>query len=77
MLLRSGQEVMLADEPREFAAAIAQVYSDKELWQQLSDNAYKHIKEHFSPEVVNEQLAKALAELIHGVDTQCQPHCGK
>lgn len=66
MRLRSGQEALIADDPQEFAAAIAKVYRDRELWRRLSDNGYKHIEEHFSPEIVNEQLAKVLGELGHG-----------
>jgi hypothetical protein len=32
----------------------------------MSDNGYKHIEEHFSPEIVNKQVAQVLGELGHG-----------
>ena len=47
-----GEHALVADEPRDFAAAVARAYNDEALWQRLSDNGRRHVRTHFSPEVV-------------------------
>ncbi len=44
----SGQDIMVAQLPADFAAAIRRVYSDTTLWKKLSDNGLTNVRQHFS-----------------------------
>ena len=46
-----------------FAAALIRLYEDATLWQKLSDNGYKHIARHFTPEVVGETVSQSIISL--------------
>jgi GT2 family glycosyltransferase/glycosyltransferase involved in cell wall biosynthesis len=48
MYLRDGEDVLVADGAREFAAAVVRLYGDQALWQQLSNNSLRNIAQHFS-----------------------------
>lgn len=60
MSLENGSEAIIADEAREFAAALIRVYQNAALWQRLSDHGYDHITRHFTPEVVEEKIHQAI-----------------
>jgi glycosyltransferase involved in cell wall biosynthesis len=64
----NGRQVLIADTPDEFAAAVLRVYGDAELWQALSDNGYRHIAENYTPAVigriVNESVRGAVRKPI-------------
>ncbi|WP_339897203.1 glycosyltransferase [uncultured Gilvimarinus sp.] len=45
-----GDDVMVAEDPREFAEAIAKVYQDASLWQRLSQGGIDNLDAHFSPQ---------------------------
>jgi GT2 family glycosyltransferase len=66
MSLRDGEEALIADSPRDFAAAVVRAYRDEELWRRLSDRGHAHVGRHFSPEavgkVVNDSIKEALGE---------------
>jgi GT2 family glycosyltransferase len=61
---RNGCEALVADDAEGFAKAVTRAYSDRELWQQLSDNGYRYVQEHLSPPVVSERIAAGLADLL-------------
>ena len=44
----SGQDIMVAQLPADFAAAIRRVYGDATLWKKLSDNGLANVRQHFS-----------------------------
>ena len=52
----AGEELLVADTPHEFAAAVARAYRDRELWQRLSDKGYAFIASHLSPRVVGQLI---------------------
>jgi len=62
MHLVDGEDVVVADEPEAFAAAVQRVYEDPVLWQRLSDGGRANVMRHFSPTVAAHALA-ALLEL--------------
>lgn len=70
MSLRDGEEALIADSPRDFAAAVLRAYREEELWQRLSDKGRAHVGRHFSPQavgkVINESVREALGERIEG-----------
>ena len=61
MHLRDGEDVLVADDPGAFAAAIARLYRDEALWQRLSANGVANIRRHFSRDVAKDAL-RALFE---------------
>jgi glycosyltransferase involved in cell wall biosynthesis len=60
--VRAGSDVLVADAPAEFAAAIARVCSDAELWRALSENGLRNVREHFSFERAREALERILRD---------------
>src|SRR6185312_10669527 len=44
----SGETAVIADDPQAFAAAVVKLYSDRELWGELSKNSRAHAEKHFS-----------------------------
>jgi O-antigen biosynthesis protein len=47
-----GEHALVAEGPREFAAAVARLYRDADLWRRLSESGRRHVELNFSPEVV-------------------------
>ena len=48
MHLRHGDDVLIADDPTEFANAVIRLYRDPALWQRLSNHGLDNIERHFS-----------------------------
>ena len=63
MGLTDGANALVADSPEEFAAAVVRLYRGRDLWQQLADNGYRHIEQHFSPRVVEEVINNSVRRL--------------
>ncbi|MGH9942235.1 MAG: glycosyltransferase [Pyrinomonadaceae bacterium] len=63
MGLEHGAEALITDDPRDFAAAVARLYRDGELWQRLADNGRRHIEQHFSPQAVGKVIHDSLREI--------------
>jgi glycosyltransferase involved in cell wall biosynthesis len=61
--LRDGHEAMIADDPEAFTEAIVETYKDERLWQHLSKTGYEHVRDHFTPAVVNDKIVTAIKEL--------------
>jgi glycosyltransferase involved in cell wall biosynthesis len=61
MGFKNGNQVMIANSPGEFAAAVVRVYEDRDLWQQLSDAGYAHIDKYFSPKAVEKVILDSMA----------------
>jgi glycosyltransferase involved in cell wall biosynthesis len=56
-------DVMIADDPESFAAAIQQLYSQKELWERVAQNSRMRIEKHFTPEVIAETINNSLQKM--------------
>lgn len=61
--LRHGEEVLLADDPRSFAEAVAALLKDPALRQRLGRAARARVERDFSQAVLQARLAQALAAL--------------
>ncbi len=61
--LTQDQDAMIADDPKDFAAGVLQVYRDAELWERLADRGYRHIEKHFTPEIVGKTIEAGLRDL--------------
>ena len=63
MHLRDGVDIMIASAAASFAAAVTRVYRDEALWARLSESGLRNTRDHFSPEVADEQLKRLWAEI--------------
>lgn len=58
-----GVDIMIADDPASFADAIAQLYTDEELWQRIVTNSRLLIEKHFTPEVIAETIKNSIKQV--------------
>jgi glycosyltransferase involved in cell wall biosynthesis len=66
---RGGSDAMLvADSPRDFAEAVARIYSDEALWYRISDAGVTYARDNFSVETISGKLRDLLdrLDLPHG-----------
>lgn len=61
MFLESGVDVLIADAPADFAAAILAACTDDALWTRLSDAALENVRRHFSLDAARAVLARLYA----------------
>jgi glycosyltransferase involved in cell wall biosynthesis len=54
--LRDGEEILVADEPEDFAHALVELYESEELWSRLSQNGIRKTRELYSVEAAQEKL---------------------
>jgi O-antigen biosynthesis protein len=68
--LTNGNEVLIADEPEAFAAAVVRGYVEKDLWERLAEHGRRHIEKHYTPEVVADIINSSIRELgLTGLET--------
>jgi GT2 family glycosyltransferase/glycosyltransferase involved in cell wall biosynthesis/SAM-dependent methyltransferase len=60
MHLQHGSDVLVADDPADFAAAVVAAYTDEELWDRLSTNGLANVERHFSPGKASATLSAIL-----------------
>lgn len=53
-------QVLIGDSAADFATAVVRLYEDKALWQTLSDKGFRHIADHYTPEVVGRVINDSL-----------------
>lgn len=73
MFLKNNENVLIADEPKEFAAAIAKLYNDEYLWNKLSSNGLKFAEDAWGAETAWDILAKILGDLGLYVSKHTRP----
>jgi O-antigen biosynthesis protein len=61
MYLADGVDVLIADAPEAFAAAVARVHEDSALWDQLSAGGRENVARHFSRDIARDALTALLA----------------
>jgi len=66
MHLASGEDAMVADEPRSFVESIARVYADEALWTKLARAGVENVRRHFSRDIA----ARALDQLFALADSR-------
>jgi glycosyltransferase involved in cell wall biosynthesis len=54
--LRHGEEILVADEPEDFARALIELYQSEELWNRLSENGIKKTHALYSTDVARNKL---------------------
>jgi GT2 family glycosyltransferase/glycosyltransferase involved in cell wall biosynthesis/ubiquinone/menaquinone biosynthesis C-methylase UbiE len=61
--LVDGQNVLIADDPQEFAQKAILLWNEEELWDKLSRNSLEHISKCFSYETAREQFKELMKNL--------------
>ena len=72
MSLSNGEEIIVAEEPKEFAQALVRLYQDQVLWERISRNALRKTVDLFSP-----QAARRKLERLFAADHVTKPSFGK
>ena len=60
MHLRDGEDVLVADTPQAFAAAVLRLYDDEALWERLAANGLANVAEHFSMDAARETVRRVV-----------------
>lgn len=60
----NGRQVLIADSPADFAAAVIRLYENGDLWQEISDAGYRHIAENYTPEVIGREINESVRNLV-------------
>jgi GT2 family glycosyltransferase/glycosyltransferase involved in cell wall biosynthesis len=60
--LRDREEILVADEPEDFAHALVELYESQELWSRLSQNGIRKTRELYSVEAAQEKLKFLLSD---------------
>jgi GT2 family glycosyltransferase/glycosyltransferase involved in cell wall biosynthesis len=63
MHLAHGHDILIADDPADFALQVVRLARDEKLWTTLSRNGQRNIEEHFSFATARRDLKKLLVEL--------------
>ena len=63
MYLEHGREVLIADDPQEFADAVVRLYTDRELWERMSLSGRELLRQRFSPDVIRKGLEEVIASI--------------
>lgn len=61
MFLHDGTDVLVADTPQAFAAAVCRLYQDEDLWECLSAGGRDNVERHFSFDAAQEAVSEILA----------------
>lgn len=59
---RPGKEIMVAETPEEFAAAIIKLITHPELAVSISDDAWKFVRDYYAWEPICERLSNFIAK---------------
>jgi GT2 family glycosyltransferase/glycosyltransferase involved in cell wall biosynthesis len=63
MSLTDGENILVADSPKEFAKAIVKLYQNDVVWKRIRDNGLLFAQKKWGPDVAWENLAAILGEL--------------
>jgi GT2 family glycosyltransferase/glycosyltransferase involved in cell wall biosynthesis len=76
MELTHREDVLVADEPKDFAQALIELYESEELWNRLSRNGIEKTRLLYSAEVARERLER-LFNNQHAQPAEARPECLK
>jgi GT2 family glycosyltransferase/glycosyltransferase involved in cell wall biosynthesis len=62
MALADDEDVLIADEPEDFARALVKVYESEELWKRLSESGVRKTRDLYSPAVASKNLEFLLSD---------------
>ncbi len=61
--LTNGESVLIADDPKGFAASVLRLYRERDLWQRLSDHGFQHVENNYTPPVIGRTIEEGLVSL--------------
>ena len=64
MQLEHHRDVLVADTPEDFAAAIIRLYTDRNLWTVVSRGGRANVERHFSPKAASEAFDQLIAAAL-------------
>jgi glycosyltransferase involved in cell wall biosynthesis len=64
--LTGDSDVLIADEPEEFAEKVVRLYTDENLWNELSQNSLRNVEKHYSFEAAKEKLKELISKPLSG-----------
>jgi glycosyltransferase involved in cell wall biosynthesis len=64
--IRSEVEAMIADTEQGLADAIVRAYTDKQLWETMSQNGRELVRNRYSPEVIDRLITDSIERLTKG-----------
>jgi glycosyltransferase involved in cell wall biosynthesis len=56
MELTDHEDILVVDEPEDFARALVELYESEELWKKLSENGTRTTRELYSPDAARKKL---------------------
>jgi O-antigen biosynthesis protein len=56
MDLTDHEDILVADQPEDFARALVELYESEELWKRLSENGIRKTRELYSPDAARKKL---------------------
>ncbi len=63
MFAKSGRDVLVAETPADFAAAVVRLYRDEDLWNRVSASGLENVRQYFSVETARLGLQELLKSL--------------
>ncbi len=64
MHLEHEVNTLIADTPADFAAAVARLYLDQELWERLAENGLRNVEQYFGEEVARKALSSLMEDAM-------------
>ena len=61
MHLTDGVDVLVADDPADFAAAVVRAYTERELWERLAENGAANVRQYFSVDAARSTVLASLS----------------
>jgi len=56
MALQNGEDILVADEPEDFARAMVELYESEDLWNRISENGIKKTRALYSTDTAHKKL---------------------
>jgi glycosyltransferase involved in cell wall biosynthesis len=72
MGLTDHKDILVADQPEEFARALIEPYESEELWNRLSENGIRKTHALYSADAARKKLEFCLATIISGTSRNRQ-----
>jgi len=60
-----GENALIADEPKEFAERVVELYTNKKLWEKLSKNSIELVKSRFSTQIARRKILSIIGKNNH------------
>ena len=64
MQLQDARDVLIADTPEDFASAIVRLYTDRTLWNVVSQGGRENVERHFSTRAATEALDQLITAAL-------------